>query len=209
MSQSRRLHPDLELACGYFATPFFSLLFALCIGAGWLLNNRSFKGYGQLLKDTGYSSDFSQKYGMPACLINTGICGICFLIYLNLITRLTEGAGFTGPTMGVLLASLTFTAMGQHPKKRMAHRPGLSGSLLPHGHHLRHPRPGFKLVHFHPKLHQRRGLRYRPQPPYAAALGCGRESWPVSSVPPCVPPPAPYTAVWCSTTAALPPESPP
>ena len=116
VSQSRRLHPDLELACGYFATPFFSLLFALCIGAGWLLNNRSFKGYGQLLKDTGYSSDFSQKYGMPVCLINTGICGICFLIYLNLITRLTEGAGFTGPTMGVLLASLTFTAMGQHPK---------------------------------------------------------------------------------------------
>lgn len=28
----------------------------------------------------------------------------------------TEGAGFTGPTIGVILAALTFTAMGQHPR---------------------------------------------------------------------------------------------
>ena len=53
---------------------------------------------------------------MPLCLVNIGVCGILFLLYLNVITRLTEGAGFTGPTMGVLLASLTFTSMGQHPK---------------------------------------------------------------------------------------------
>lgn len=114
--QSQELHPDFVVTCGYFATLFFSLLFAVCIGAGWLLNGRSFKGYGCLLKDTGYASDFSQKYGMPVCLINTGICGLLFLLYLNVIIRLTDGAGFTGPTMGVLLASLTFTAMGQHPK---------------------------------------------------------------------------------------------
>ncbi len=28
----------------------------------------------------------------------------------------TEGAGFTGATIGVILAALTFTCMGQHPK---------------------------------------------------------------------------------------------
>ena len=39
-----------------------------------------------------------------------------FLLYINLLVYFTEGAGFTGPTVGVILAALTFTAMGQHPR---------------------------------------------------------------------------------------------
>ena len=37
-------------------------------------------------------------------------------VYLNLIMIFTDGVGYTGPTIGVVLAALTFTSMGQHPK---------------------------------------------------------------------------------------------
>ena len=67
-----------------------------------------------LFHDTGYQSNFAQKYGMPICLMNTGFYGILFFLYLNLAMRFTKGAGFTGPTFGIIFASLTFTAMGQH-----------------------------------------------------------------------------------------------
>ena len=53
---------------------------------------------------------------MPVCLMNIGLYGTVFLLYLNLVIRYTSGAGFTGPTFGVILAALTFTAMGQHPR---------------------------------------------------------------------------------------------
>lgn len=95
---------------------FFIAVFGMCLLVGWLLNNNSFKGLGPLLKDTGYSSDFVEKYGMPMCLINIGFYGLFFLLYINILVMFTNGAGFTGPTMGVILAAITFTAMGQHPQ---------------------------------------------------------------------------------------------
>ncbi len=99
-----------------FANCFFAVLFTACILTGFFLNGKSFRGYKALLKNTGYRCDFAALYGMPLCLINIGCLGFVFLAYLNIIMTYTEGAGFTGPTIGVLLASLTFTAMGQHPK---------------------------------------------------------------------------------------------
>lgn len=99
-----------------YAVCFFTTVFLLCIFIGFLLNGRSFKGFSHLVKDTGYSSDFAQKYGMPLCLINIGCYGLLFLAYFSVIITHTTGAGFTGPTFGVILASLTFTSMGQHPR---------------------------------------------------------------------------------------------
>lgn len=99
-----------------YSTVFFLILFLICIAIGYHLNGNTFRGYYRLTKDTGFSSDFSEKYGMPLCLINIGIYGLIFLIYINMITIFTPGAGFTGATIGVILASLTFTSMGQHPK---------------------------------------------------------------------------------------------
>jgi hypothetical protein len=49
---------------------------------------------------------------MPICLMNAGLYGLLFLMYINLAVSLTDGAGFTGPTFGVVFAALTFTAMG-------------------------------------------------------------------------------------------------
>ncbi len=104
--------------CSYalFGHVFFLLLFAACVAAGYLLNGRSFRGLSLLFTDTGYQSNFARKYGMPLCLINIGLYGSIFLLYLSLANYLTQGAGFTGPTFGVIFASLTFTAMGQHPR---------------------------------------------------------------------------------------------
>lgn len=99
-----------------FGCGFFLSLFSLCVGAGWLLNGRSFRGLSRLFTDTGYESNFAGKYGMPLCLINVGIYGTLFLVYVCLVERFTPGAGFTGPTFGVIFAALTFTAMGQHPR---------------------------------------------------------------------------------------------
>lgn len=79
------------------------------------------------MTDTGYSSNFAEKYGMPLCLINIGCYGFLFLLYIHLITHFTEGAGFTGPTIGVTVAALTFSAMGQHPRNVW---PILAGYLL-------------------------------------------------------------------------------
>ena len=97
-----------------FGNCFFILLFLGCVAAGWYLNDRSFKGLSLLFTDTGYQSNFAAKYGMPLCLINTGLYGLLFLGYINAAVLLTDGAGFTGPTCGVIFAALTFTAMGQH-----------------------------------------------------------------------------------------------
>lgn len=53
---------------------------------------------------------------MRLCLINIGLYGLFFLVYINIVIHFTEGAGFTAPTFGVILATLTFTSMGQHAR---------------------------------------------------------------------------------------------
>ncbi len=106
-----------------FMNIFFVIVFALTILMGFLLNRCSFHGYRELTKSTGYGVDFLDKFGMPVCLVNVGIYGFCILAYLNLIFILPEilpflpkGVGFTGPTVGVTFAALTFAADGQHPR---------------------------------------------------------------------------------------------
>ena len=106
-----------------FMNIFFIVLFALCELFGFLLNGCSFRNYRSLLNCTGYGLDFADKFGMPACFINFGVYGFCILAYLNLVFLLPvifpflpQGAGFTGPTVGVTFAALTFSADGQHPK---------------------------------------------------------------------------------------------
>lgn len=99
----------------FFGNVFFFSVFSICFFAGFILNNHSLDGFRHLVRDTGHISNFADKYGMPLCLINIGLYGFVFLAYINLIIYFTVGAGFTGPTFGVILAALTFTAMGQHP----------------------------------------------------------------------------------------------
>ena len=60
-------------------------------------------------------------------MINMGLYGAFFLGYVNLVMLISEGAGFTGPTTGVIFASMTFVMLGQHPKNVW---PILAGFLL-------------------------------------------------------------------------------
>ena len=106
-----------------FLNVFFASLFSLTLLLGFLLNGRCFGNYRKLTSCSGYGLDFADKFGMPLCLINFGIYGLCILAYLNTIfwlpsifPFLPDGIGFTGPTVGVIFAALTFSADGQHPK---------------------------------------------------------------------------------------------
>ena len=99
-----------------FANIFFILLFGTALLIGCILNKKSFNGYKELIKETGYWSNFSEKYGMPLCLINFGIYGFMVLAYMNLIMLLSDGVAFTGPTVGAVFAAMTFAAIGQHPR---------------------------------------------------------------------------------------------
>lgn len=98
-----------------FSTIFFAIVFAIFIYWGWRLNGKSFKGYKELLKSTGHKADFFAEFGAPKVLMNIGFYGLVVLAYFVLVISLTDGAGFTGPTVGVILAAMTFSALGQHP----------------------------------------------------------------------------------------------
>ena len=100
---------------GIFVPAFFVCMFLLFIFLGWLLNNRSFQGYGELLKSNGHTADFFAEFGAARTLMNIGFYGLLVLTYFVLVICFTDGAGFTGPTMGVILAALTFSSQGQHP----------------------------------------------------------------------------------------------
>ena len=99
-----------------FSIVAFTIFFAACIFYGWRLNGYSFRGYGALLASNGHNDDFADAYGMPLCLINLGFHGFSVLAYMALMIAFTDGAGFTGPTCGALLAALSFFAIGQHPR---------------------------------------------------------------------------------------------
>ena len=98
-----------------FSTWFFVIVFALFILWGWYLNGKSFKGYKDLLKSTGHTADFFAEYGAPKVIMNIGFYGFMVFTYFLLVISFTDGAGFTGPTVGVILAALTFSSQGQHP----------------------------------------------------------------------------------------------
>ena len=106
-----------------FMNVFFAVIFSIALVIGFLRNGRSFRNYRRLTSCSGYGLDFADKFGMPLCLINFGVYGFCILAYLNVVfwlptvfPFLPQGVGFTGPTVGVTFAALTFSADGQHPK---------------------------------------------------------------------------------------------
>ena len=113
------------LPYGYrgFMNVFFILLFSVTFIVGFILNKKSIRGYRELLGCTGHGTDFTDKFGMPVCMINISVYGFAMLVYLNIIFVLPDifpglptGVGFTGATAGVMFAALTFAADGQHVK---------------------------------------------------------------------------------------------
>ena len=114
---------EMPYAYRGFMNVFFIILFALTLLWGFLANGRSFFGYRALIRSTGHGVDFTDKFGMPICMVNIAVYGFAILAYLNLVFILPElfpslpkGVGFTGPTVGIVFAALTFAADGQHPR---------------------------------------------------------------------------------------------
>lgn len=106
-----------------FMNGFFLIMFDITFIFGLILCHGDIKDYGRLLKCTGKGTDYTDKFGMPICMINIAVYGVCILAYLNIvfilpefITMLPSGVGFTGATVGVVFAALTFAADGQHPR---------------------------------------------------------------------------------------------
>lgn len=106
--------PVIEATLGegnaLFVNTFCIVCFALCIVAGFILNENSFKGYGKLFLDSGYKVDFSAKYGAAPAIMNIGVYGLFIVAYYNLI-----GAKFTGPTFGAIFCMLAFCCAGSTP----------------------------------------------------------------------------------------------
>ena len=106
-----------------FVNIYLFVIFAITLIAGYVLNKFSFDGYPDLLRSSGYGVDFVDKFGMPLCLVNFAVYGALFVGFINIVTilptfipALPEGAGFTGATIGVVFAALTFSADGQQPR---------------------------------------------------------------------------------------------
>ena len=115
--------PTLLSAQGIFAEASLFLLFAISLILGFFLNGKSLRGYKSLLRASGYGTDFYHLHGVPLCFVNFGVYGFTLLLYLNavfalplLIPGLPAAACFTGPTVGVVFAALSFSADGQQPR---------------------------------------------------------------------------------------------
>lgn len=116
-------YEELKSVHYIFMNCFFAAIFLLALILGFFRNGRSFRNYRKLTSCAGYGLDFADKFGIPLCLVNFGIYGFSILAYLNIVfwlptilPFLPEGIGFTGATVGVTFAALTFSADGQHPK---------------------------------------------------------------------------------------------
>lgn len=96
---------------------FCIVFFGLCVLAGFWLNDQSFKGYGDLLRDTGHKSDFAAKYGPGLAIMNVGFYGLMILAYYILVNALMGDVlgGFNGVTLGIVFCMVCFGANGAHP----------------------------------------------------------------------------------------------
>jgi hypothetical protein len=104
---------NTNLGDGYklYVAGFSILVFLICLIAGWYMNGKTLKGYGQVINDSGHKVDFTAKYGMPLTLINFGFYGLFIVAYYLLV-----GGKFTGATMGAIYCMYAFVAGGANPK---------------------------------------------------------------------------------------------
>ena len=101
---------------GLFVGSFFLFVFLSFLVIGWYLNDKTFSGYQKLMTSTGHRVNFFETYGPALVYINIGFYGLMILSYFTLAIIFTEGAGFTGATTGIIIAAITFSSQGQHPK---------------------------------------------------------------------------------------------
>ncbi|MDC7955257.1 DUF1576 domain-containing protein [Fusobacterium simiae] len=85
-----------------------SSVFISLIIIGFYINDNSFSGYLSLIRDNGYKSDFTQKYGYGLTLINMGIMG-----FISIVFVMITGQTFNGPVLAALFTVVGFSANGK------------------------------------------------------------------------------------------------
>ncbi len=88
---------------------FCTVVFGLAIVVGLLSGGG--KQYLALLKDSGYSVDYTSKYGFSTTLLNLGVYGAFIVLYYTII-----GAVWNGATIGVTFCMVACFAKGSHPR---------------------------------------------------------------------------------------------
>ena len=71
ITPQRIISTEFDLALKVICSSVFLALIII----GFFINNSSFKGYMEILKDSGLKSDFVKKYGFGLTFINMGIMG--------------------------------------------------------------------------------------------------------------------------------------
>ena len=85
--------------------------FVLLIILGYLINNKSFKGYKKIFKYSGkLITDYTQLIGYGLTLVNMGIMGLLCMSFVYI----TSG-DFNGPIIGGILTVVGFSSFGNHP----------------------------------------------------------------------------------------------
>ena len=90
----------LKILC---SSAFFSLIII-----GFYINDNSLSGYFSLIKDNGYKSDFTQKYGYGLTFINMGVMGFVSIGFVMI-----TGQAFNGPVLAALFTVVGFSANGK------------------------------------------------------------------------------------------------
>ena len=85
-----------------------SAAFISLIIIGFYINDNSLSGYFSLIKDDGYKSDFTQKYGYGLTFINMGIMG-----FISMGFVLITGQTFNGPVLAGIFTVVGFSANGK------------------------------------------------------------------------------------------------
>ena len=85
-----------------------SSLFSSLIIIGFYINENSFSGYFSLIKDDGYKSDFTKKYGYGLTFINMGIMGFISISFVTI-----TGQAFNGPVLAGIFTVVGFSANGK------------------------------------------------------------------------------------------------
>ena len=85
-----------------------SAAFTSLIIIGFYINDNSISGYFSLIKDDGYKSDFTQKYGYGLTFINMGIMG-----FISMGFVVITGQTFNGPVLAGVFTVVGFSANGK------------------------------------------------------------------------------------------------
>lgn len=100
----------------WFIDCFFAIIFSGSLLTGFIGNGKTMRGYKEIWRSDGHDDDFFNQCGPWLTFINIGIYGFCVLAYWNVMFLLTKGVGYSGPTVGVTIAAITFSACGQTPR---------------------------------------------------------------------------------------------